>query len=783
MASAAAPAEGGPSAPVLPVKGERNVLITSALPYVNNVPHLGNLIGCVLSADCYARYCRSRGYNTLYVCGTDEYGTATETKAREDGVTCQQICDKYHAIHAEIYKWFDISFDIFGRTPTDHQTRIVQEIFETIRENGFVEEQEMEQLYSTGLNKFLADRYVVGTCPKCGYEDARGDQCDKCTNMLNPTDLINPRCKATGTQPVLRTTRHMFLDLPQLSPQLQEWIDATSALGGWTSNGLKVTQAWMRDGLKQRCITRDLEWGVPVPVPGFENKVFYVWFDACIGYVSITACYTDEWKQWWQNPEDVQLVQFMGKDNVPFHTIVFPAVLLGTRQPWTKMRDISVTEYLNYEDDKFSKSNGIGVFGDNAKDTNIPVDVWRYYLLSNRPEVQDTDFRWSDLQAKNNGELLNNFGNFINRVMKFIADKFDGRIPDGSAEAGQEAVNRLGAALQPIVAAYLQAMEARKLRDGAFHALAASREGNAFFQDEKLWEVLKTDPDRCGALICACAGLVALLAGLIQPYMPSTSARIAAQLGVSEADVALRRTEALVATPHKIIPAGHQIGVPEPLFRTITTEEVESLRERFKGSQTERARKELAGLSVGKKGKGKGGKGGGKGADPDAPVDVSRLNLLVGTVTAVKQHEAADSLYVEDIDVGEETPRVVVSGLVKFKSVEQMLGARVVVVANMKPTALRGVRSHAMLLCASSPDGSKVEFVEPPAGAANGTRVAVEGFPGEPDEVLNPKKKVFEAVQPDLLTSEELVACYKGQPLRTPEGVCTVKSIAGGTIR
>ena len=360
------------SLPKLPLPGQRNVLITSALPYVNNVPHLGNIIGCVLSADVYARFCCARGYNCIYICGTDEYGTATETKALEEGVTCQEICDKYHAIHRGIYEWFNISFDKFGRTPTREQTAIGHEMFLELHSNGRLSEQTIEQLYSEALQKFLADRYVIGTCPKCKYDDARGDQCDACGSLLNPTELINPKCKISGTTPVVRQTKHIFLDLPALSEELQAYITATSTQGGWSANCVQQTKAWMDQGLKVRCITRDLKWGTPVPLPGFEEKVFYVWFDAPIGYVSITAGYCGEaWRAWWlpseyygggEDTPDVELVQFMGKDNVPFHTVIFPASQLGSGRPWTMMRSISVTEYLNYESGKFSKSRGVGEF-------------------------------------------------------------------------------------------------------------------------------------------------------------------------------------------------------------------------------------------------------------------------------------------------------------------------------------------------------------------------------------------------------------------------------------
>eukprot|EP00873_Tetraselmis_striata_P020356 jgi/Tetstr1/440620/TSEL_028930.t1 len=811
--------------PKLPQAGKRNVLITSALPYVNNVPHLGNIIGCVLSADCYARYCRARGYNAIYVCGTDEYGTATETKAMEEGLTPAQICDKYHAIHAAIYEWFDCEFDNFGRTPTRAQTEICQAMYKDLDAAGMVVEKEVEQLYSEALRKYLADRFVEGTCPRCKYEDARGDQCDACQALLNPTELINPRCKFTGTTPVLRRTAHMYLDLPALSAPLEAYVEAASASGGWTANCLTTTQGWFARGLQHRAITRDLSWGTPVPRPGYEDKVFYVWFDAPIGYISITANYTPEWRRWWCAPGEVELVQFMGKDNIPFHTIIFPATLLGTGQPWTMMSRISVTEYLNYEGGKFSKSRGVGVFGNDAKDTGIPVEVWRYYLLGNRPEAADTDFKWADLAAKNNAELSNNLGNFIMRALSFAASRCGGAMP-ASGDAGAGAVAELSGRVAELVEQYVEAMEACKIRAACGLAMAVSKAGNAFFQETQPWVVFKSDPAHCGTLIAGCIGLVRVLATLLAPFMPSIAKRIAAQLGLRpEAltldDAFLAGVRAGLAT---LLPAGHPLGgKPEPLFRNIGDDEVEALRARFAGSQADRAAgatssaaaassaskpaapaKQAAAKGAvakaedkkdkaeGKKDKaeGKKDKAEGKkeksapaGKAAEVPVDVSRLDLRVGRILKASKHPEADSLYVEEIDVGEGAPRTVISGLVKFIPEAEMQGRRVVVLANLKPVNMRGIKSHAMVMCASSADGATVELVTPPEGAAIGERVTVEGFPGAADEQLNPKKKVFEAVAPDLASDDACVATYKGVPFMTSAGPCTVQSVKGGAIK
>ncbi|XP_040437188.1 methionine--tRNA ligase, cytoplasmic isoform X2 [Falco naumanni] len=341
--TAALPQPWQPQQPVLPVEGRRNVLITSALPYVNNVPHLGNIIGCVLSADTFARYCRLRNWNTLYVCGTDEYGTATETKAAEEGLTPQEICDKYNAIHADIYRWFDISFDYFGRTTTPHQTRIAQDIFQRLLARGFLLEDTVEQLRCEGCQRFLADRFVEGTCPFCSYEEARGDQCDKCGKLINAVELKNPQCKLCRGVPVVKPTQHLFLDLPKLEGRLEPWLEQSWATGDWTANARYITRSWIRDGLKPRCITRDLKWGTPVPLDGFHDKVFYVWFDAPIGYLSITANYTDQWEKWWKNPQQVELYNFMAKDNVPFHSVIFPCSLLGAEDNYTLVNHLIAT--------------------------------------------------------------------------------------------------------------------------------------------------------------------------------------------------------------------------------------------------------------------------------------------------------------------------------------------------------------------------------------------------------------------------------------------------------
>ncbi|KAL7750420.1 methionine--tRNA ligase mes1 [Sorochytrium milnesiophthora] len=565
------------NAPILPKKGERNVLITSALPYVNNEPHLGNIIGCVLSADTYARYCRLRGDNVLYVCGTDEYGTATENKAIEEKTSCQALCDKYHKVHKDIYDYFDIDFDQFGRTATPYQTEIAQDIFLKMHKNGYLEEETMTQLYCEKCSRFLADRFVEGTCPNCKYDDARGDQCDACQKLLNAVDLINPRCKQDGNKPILRDSKHMFLQLPKLQKQLSEYISNTSVAGRWSSNALAVSNGWLKEGLKARCMTRDLKWGVPVPLEEMKGKVLYVWFDAPIGYISITAKYTKDWEAWWKAPDDVKLYQFMGKDNIPFHSILFPSYLLATHERWTMMHNISTTEYLNYENGKFSKSRKTGVFGSNVKDTGIPIAVWRYYLLANRPETNDSMFAWKDFIARNNNELLNNLGNFCNRVLKFLASpKYNSMVPEYDEDDAADAT--FIADVNALMGQYIEALDNTRIRQGLQIAMALSARGNQYLQENKLDNKLfSAQRQRCDTVLGLSINLVYLLSAVLYPYMPSTAASICQQLNVQQRSL---------KSPHLTfdIRAGHTIGTPEYLFQSIKEEMEFVYQQRYGGA-------------------------------------------------------------------------------------------------------------------------------------------------------------------------------------------------------
>ncbi|XP_064643497.1 methionine--tRNA ligase, cytoplasmic-like isoform X2 [Lineus longissimus] len=500
--------------PKLPIAGERNILITSALPYVNNVPHLGNIIGCVLSADVFSR--------------------------------------------------------------------IAQDIFWKLYNQGFILKDTIDQLKCESCDRFLADRFVEGTCPLCAYEDARGDQCDKCGKLINAVDLKKPRCKVCSKPPVVKTSEHLFLDLPKLEPELSKWHEKTFSEGLWTSNAKLISKSWIRDGLKPRCISRDLKWGTQVPLEGFQDKVFYVWFDAPIGYLSITANYSDQWEKWWKNPEQVELLNFMAKDNVPFHSVVFPCSQIGTRDNYTLVNSLIATEYLNYEDGKFSKSRGIGVFGNDSKDTGIPADIWRFYLLFVRPETMDSCFSWDDFVLKNNSELLNNLGNFINRALMFCANSFNGVVPEMVL---QDEDKELLAQINKELKKYVENLEGVRIREGIKNVLSISRLGNGYIQLHKPWVLVKGTPEekvRAGTIIGLGVNISCLLSTLLSPYMPEVSQMIRTQLNAP--DTAMVITEELVPFLEK----GHKIGKPSPLFQKIDPCRADELKKRFAGTQKER---------------------------------------------------------------------------------------------------------------------------------------------------------------------------------------------------
>ena len=657
-------------------------LITSALPYVNNIPHLGNLTQ-VLSADVFARFCRLKGYETLYICGTDEYGTASETRALQEGVTPRELCDHYHAIHRDIYKWFNISFDYFGRTSTPKQTEIVQHIFNEVDKNGYISEKESEQLYCPECKRFLADRYVTGTCPHCGDTGARGDQCDKCGTLLDPTELIDPKCSVCGHTPELKKTKHLYINLPKALPLLQKWMDKASVEGFWAKNAIQITNSWIRDGLQERCITRDLKWGIPVPKEGFEDKVFYVWFDAPIGYISITANATENWEYWWRDPENTELFQFIGKDNIPFHTVIFPSSLLATGEKWTMLHHMSSTEYLNYEGGKFSKSRGIGIFGNDVQETGIKADVWRFYMFYNRPEKQDFTFTWKDFQEKINKELIGNLSNLVNRTLTFVKRFYDGNLGEGALD------QELKAQIIEKEKEITDSLERADERDALRAIFALSDIGNKAFQASEPWKLRNEDPERAKAILRTLVYLIRDLGVMVTPYMPSTGEKILA----------------FVSSPSSTwndcgtFTGELKVGEISLLFEKLEDKRVEELRERYSGSQKEREEKKAEEPSK----KEKKNKDEGKMDESKSLLEnwAEKVILKVSKIIECEKHPEGDKLYILKLDCGEEEPRQIVSSIVPYYKKEELMGRNIVLVSNLKPANFRGVKSYGMLLAAS----------------------------------------------------------------------------------
>ncbi|MCF7798327.1 methionine--tRNA ligase [Candidatus Woesearchaeota archaeon] len=724
----------------------KKILITSALPYVNNIPHLGNLIGSTLSADVFARYMRLKHGkdHVLYVCGADEHGTATETKAKEDGVTPQELCDKYYAIHKDIYDWFNISFDVFGRTSKENHAKITRDLFKDVLTNGFIKEDTITQPFCTICNSFLADRFIEGTCPHCGYEEARGDQCDHCGKLLNPQDLQNPRCKSDGSTPEFRETKHLFLQLDQLQPELETWVHEQSKKGFWTQNAIRTTKAWFKEGLKQRAITRDLKWGISLPESVYDgqykDKVFYVWFDAPIGYISLTEqLLGDAWQDWWiAGKADVDLYQFMGKDNIPFHSIIFPATLIAAGNKHNLVHHLDATEYLNYEHTKFSKSRGTGVFGNDAKETGIPADVFRYVLCYYRPENADTQFTWKGLQERLNNELVANFGNFVNRTLTFTQRFFEGKISSLDENAFDSDTSLRVLNWRAEIDTYLQLLDEVNIRDALAHFMKLCSMGNGFFQDAAPWKTKDDDPTKAKQDVAILINFVKDLAILAEPFMPETSEKIFKQLNWD--------VEGLVDAGELSV-QNHVIGTPEILFQKIEDETVELLRAQFAGGKEEKqlksdtqkittateplkatAAKQKANMATEPRNVTAANK------NPAKQLSVTDLDLRVGKIVHVIKHSNAEKLFIEKVDFGDGDPVQIVSGLVGHYTPKELEGKHIVVVRNLKPAKLRGELSHGMLLAAEDKEGT-VALIEAP-DAQLGDRVLPKDMNGASKEQI-----------------------------------------------
>jgi methionyl-tRNA synthetase len=562
-------------------------LITSALPYINGVKHLGNLVGSMLPADAYARFQRARGNDVLFICATDEHGTPAELAAHEAGLPVDEYCAQMHVLQKDLGNRFGLSFDHFGRSHSSQNHEITQHFYHQLDKNGLLEERTTTQVYSVDDKRFLPDRYVIGTCRHCGYERARGDQCENCTRVLDPADLINPRSAVSGSTNIeLRDSKHLFLRQSQMVARLREWIDSRKE---WPILVTSIARKWLDEGLKDRSITRDLSWGIPVAYqgktrPGFEGKVFYVWFDAPIEYVGATMEWAEangqDWKRWWREDEgagDVRYVQFMGKDNVPFHTVGFPVTLFGSQEPWKVVDYIKGLNWMNYYGGKFSTSGQRGIFMDQALEL-LPADYWRWYLLANAPESDDSNFTWEHFQAMVNHELADVFGNFVNRIAKFCAARLGGVVPAGGEYGGLE--SETTSALTDRLRTLTGLMEAMEFRKAAIELRSMWVIGNEYLQKAQPWAKLKTDPVSAGVSIRYALNLAMVFTGLAQPFIPETTAKVARALSGQSAHLNWPKEISDTLTP------GSSIEVPDVLFAKLEESQISEWAERFGGTQT-----------------------------------------------------------------------------------------------------------------------------------------------------------------------------------------------------
>ncbi|WP_019055265.1 methionine--tRNA ligase [Streptomyces prunicolor] len=569
-------------------------LITSALPYINGIKHLGNMVGSMLPADVYSRYLRQRGHDVLYICATDEHGTPAELAAKEQGLPVAEFCAQAHDAQKAVYDGFALAFDYFGRSSSPQNREITQHFARRLNENGFIEERAIRQVYSPTDGRFLPDRYVEGTCPHCGYDKARGDQCENCTRVLDPTDLINPRSAISGSTDLeVRETKHLFLLQSKLQHEVEEWVAAHEE--EWPQLASSIARKWLTEGLHDRAITRDLDWGIPVPADTWpelaaEGKVFYVWFDAPIEYIGATKEWSDadpenrNWKSWWyesdlgENP--VRYTEFMAKDNVPFHTVMFPATQLGIREPWKKVDYVKAFNWLTYYGGKFSTSQKRGVFTDQALDI-LPADYWRYFLIANAPESDDSSFTWEHFTATVNKDLADTLGNFVNRVLSFSKKRFGDEVPAGKAAGAPE--TKLGEEIAGLLAEYETQMESLQFRKAAAALRALWSAGNSYLEEKAPWLEIKTDPEAAALTLRTAMNLIHLYAVVSEPFIPSSAAAMRAAFSLtSDTATWVSADEARALTA---VPAGTPFTVPPVLFAKLTDEDLETYKERFGGDQ------------------------------------------------------------------------------------------------------------------------------------------------------------------------------------------------------
>jgi methionyl-tRNA synthetase len=671
--------------------------VTAALPYANGPVHIGHLAGVYLPADIYVRYLRSAGRDVKFICGSDEHGVPITIRAQKEGVTPQEVVDKYHALIRDSFKDFNVSFDVYSRTSSATHAEVSSSFFTKLNNEGKFIEQTTQQYFDEKAQQFLADRYIVGTCPNCGNENAYGDQCERCGTSLSPTELINPRSMLSGAQPILRDTKHWFLPLDQYEPWLREWI-IEGHKNDWKTNVYGQCKSWIDQGLHPRAVTRDLDWGVPVPVPGAEGKVLYVWFDAPIGYISATKeAFPDEWELYWKDAGS-KLVHFIGKDNIVFHCIIFPTMLKAHGE-FILPDNVPANEFLNLEGDKISTSRNWAVWlHEYLADFPGQADVLRYVLCANAPETKDNDFTWKDFQARNNNELVATLGNFVNRAAVLTHKFFEGRVPElGDLMAiDQDAFAQL--AEFPTKVGEL--IENYRFRDALAEVINLARLGNKYLAETQPWHLIKTDAVRTGTVLNVALQIAAALAPLLEPFLPESAQKLADMLNLELGIWATAgRSDALAA--------GHQLRDATLLFGKIEDAVVETQVQKLLDTKKEN---QLANTPV---------------APAKADIsfdDFGQMDLRIGTITAAEKVAKTKKLLKLTVDLGLEE-RTIVSGIAEHFIPEALIGQQVQVLLNLAPREIKGIQSQGMLLMAENADGS-LALMQPGKPVRNGSGVA-----------------------------------------------------------
>ncbi|ARS34052.1 methionine--tRNA ligase [Pontibacter actiniarum] len=670
--------------------------VTAALPYANGPVHIGHLAGVYLPADIYVRYLRLQNRDVKFICGSDEHGVPITIRAKKEGITPQQVVDKYHELIRDSFKDFNISFDIYDRTSSEIHAETAGDFFKKLYEDGKFIEQTTQQYYDEKAQQFLADRYIVGTCPKCGNENAYGDQCEACGTSLNATDLINPKSTLSGAVPVMRETKHWYLPLNEYEPWLREWI-VEGHKGDWKPNVYGQCKSWIDQGLQPRAVTRDLDWGVPVPVEGAEGKVLYVWFDAPIGYISATKALTDDWEKYWKD-EESKLVHFIGKDNIVFHCIIFPS-MLKAHGDYILPDNVPANEFLNLEGDKISTSRNWAVWlHEYLQDFPGKGDVLRYVLAANAPETKDNDFTWKDYQARNNNELLAILGNFINRAVVLTQKYYEGAVPArGELTEYDKEVLGVLEGMPLVIASYI---ERYRFRDALGELMNLARLGNKYLADTEPWKLIKTDAERVKTIMNIALQISGSLAILMEPFLPDSAAKLRGMLSMNPAMWA-------DAGAANLLPAGHIIGKPELLFEKIEDTAVDAQVQKL--LDTKKAN-ELANATV-------------EPAKENITFDdFTKLDVRVGTIIEAEKVAKTKKLLKLKVDTGIDQ-RTVVSGIAEFFKPEDIVGQQVSILVNLAPRDIKGITSQGMILMAENADGS-LAFVQPSKQITNGGTVS-----------------------------------------------------------